>query len=69
MQWDYGTTVFAIVATTSFYAFLLDTLNNGLVTHYCKSKTKAYLRMRVNDLPLCVCLSYCQQNPNNMLQN
>ena len=51
MQWDYRMTVFASVAITSFYAFLLNNLNNGLVTHYYKSKTKADLRMKVNNGP------------------
>jgi hypothetical protein len=39
-------TVFASVAITSFYPFVLDTLNNGQVTHYYKSKTKTDLRMK-----------------------
>ena len=51
MQWDYRMTVFASVAITFFYVFLLDTLNNGLITHYYKSKTKGDLRMEVNDGP------------------
>ena len=44
------------VTITSFYAFLLITINNGLATHYYKSKTKADLRMKVNDGPsLSIC--------------
>jgi hypothetical protein len=58
MQWDYRMTVIASVTITSFYAFLLNNLSNGLVTHYYKSKTKADLRMKVNDGPSHVCLSY-----------
>jgi hypothetical protein len=54
--------MFASVAITSFYMFLMNTLNNGLVT-----ETKPELRMKVNDVTSHLSVfRTCHQSPNNV---